>query len=32
MRPRPVELMLDKGELILARKAKTVEQIVSEAL
>jgi diaminopimelate decarboxylase len=32
MRPRPAELMLDKGELILARKAKSVDQIVSEAL
>lgn len=32
MRPRPAEVMLDKGELILARKAKSVEQIVSDAL
>ena len=30
MRPRPPEVMLSKGELTLARKAKTLEEIVSE--
>jgi diaminopimelate decarboxylase len=32
MRPRPPEALLDKGELMLARKAKTLEEIVTEFL
>jgi diaminopimelate decarboxylase len=32
MRPRPAELLLDNGELTLARRAKTFEELVKEAL
>jgi diaminopimelate decarboxylase len=32
MRPRPPEVLHDKGELTLARKAKTVDEIVKEFL
>jgi diaminopimelate decarboxylase len=32
MRPRPAELLFDGGEISLARKAKSIEEIVKEAL
>ena len=32
MRPRPAELILDKGELTLARRRKSFEEIVADAL
>ena len=32
MRPRPPEAMLDGGELTLARRAKTIDELVKEAL
>jgi diaminopimelate decarboxylase len=32
MRPRPAELLLDKGELVVARKAKTFDDVVREYL
>jgi diaminopimelate decarboxylase len=32
MRPRPAEFLLDNGEAVLARKAKTIDDIVREAL